>query len=158
MPNSNMSYSNEPHSNELYPNEYTSNQDPLRDNPTERRRHQRFLAHFEARVTDLQTGRVVSGHVVDFSQAGICVVAPLQLPTDDPSRSSSQNKVQLEIADSVLIGHAVYSNAEADYFRSGIAVEQVWLGGTEQGLNLQVVLLQAMPSTPGVLAADAYLG
>ena len=137
------------HSIEPYPNEYAP--DPSQN---DRRRHQRFLAHFEARVTDLQTGQTVTGHVVDFSQAGICVVAPLQLLAANATR----NKVQLEIADSVLIGHAAYSHPEGDYFRSGIAVEQVWLGGTEQGLNLQVVLLEAMPATPGVLAADAYLG
>jgi hypothetical protein len=157
MPYSNVSEFNpsDPNmsqANERYPNEYSA--DPLRESPSDRRRHQRFLAHFEARVTDLRTGRAVSGNVVDFSQAGICVVAPLQLPTEDPAN----NQVQLEIADSVLVGHAVYSTAEGEYFRSGIAVEQVWLGGTEQGLNLQVVLLQAMPATPGVLAADAYLG
>jgi hypothetical protein len=148
MPHSNMA-----HAIEQYPNETSTNQDW-----SERRRHQRFLAHFAARVTDLQTGQVVTGNVVDFSQAGICVVAPLKLTAEDAAQGLSQNKVQLEIADSVLIGHAVYSHPEGDYFRSGIAVEQVWLGGTEQGLNLQVVLLQAMPATPGVLAADAYLG
>ncbi len=122
--------------------------------PAERRQHQRYLAHFEARVTNLATGQSAVGNVVDFSQAGICVVGPMQLLTEDPANF----KVQLEIADSVLIGHAVYSHPEGGYFRSGIAVEQVWLSGTEQGLNLQVVLLEAMPATPGVLAADAYLG
>ena len=130
----------------------------------ERRQHQRFAANFEARITSLcddplnadpKTGRskassFESCQVVDFSQAGVCVLSPLQfLP---------QALVQLEIADSVIIGRAAYSKSEGSRFRTGIAVEQVWLGGTEQGQNLQSVLLEAMPATPGVLAADAYLG
>ena len=142
------------HSIEPYPVNPPTPEHSAHSDQADRRRHQRYLAHFEARVTNLATGQSASGNVVDFSQAGICVVAPIQLLTEDPANF----KVQLEIADSVLIGHAVYSHPEGGYFRSGIAVEQVWLSGTEQGLNLQVVLLEAIPATPGVLAADAYLG
>ena len=127
-------------------------------NAIERRQHQRFAANFEARVTSLHddlkntlNDRITAaGQVVDFSQAGICVISPLQFP--------AHGLVQLEIADSVIIGRAAYSHPEGSRFRTGIAVEQVWLGGTEQGQNLQSVLLQAMPATPGVLAADAYWG
>ena len=117
--------------------------------PIERRQHPRSAVDFEVKIRNLNSSESsATGRVVDVSKSGVCVMAPSQL----------DGLIQLEIADSVLVGQVAYSHAQGALFRTGIAVEQVRLGTSDLGLLLQSVLLDAMPATPGVLSPDAYLG
>jgi hypothetical protein len=121
----------------------------MREN-MEQRLHDHFRIQFEARVTNLSSREhSACGRVSEISESGISVDLPLQLTPGD--------EVQLEMADSVLSGHVVYSNPESSLFRTGIAVEQVRLGVTDLSRLLQRTLIEAMPGTPGVEPSDTYL-
>ena len=84
----------------------------------------------------------MAGFVVNISHSGVCIISSLNLP--------SRAVVKLEIADSVLFGKVVYSIAEEQSFRTGIEVTQVLIGGTDLSTLLQAMLIEALPSTPGV--------
>jgi PilZ domain len=117
--------------------------------PIERRQYPRHAVDFEVKIRNLGGEEPsITARVLDVSKSGICVMAPSQL----------DGLVQLEVADSVLIGHVAYCHEQGSRFRTGIAIEQVRLGTSDLGQLLQSVLLDAMPATPGVLAPDAYLG
>lgn len=88
--------------------------------------------------------------MVDISESGVCLLLAIPL--------APHTAVRLNIAESGFYGHVAYCSAEGEQFRIGIAVEQVLLGGADLGGILQQVLLEQMPSMPGVLSADAYLG
>jgi hypothetical protein len=120
-------------------------------NEPERRRQERYPANFDAKVTNLKNPQQsTTGPAVDFSKTGICLILPVPLAADAT--------VRLDIADSVLWGRVVYAHLQGMHFRTGIGIDHVRLGSSPLGLTLQSVLLDAMPATPGVLAADAYLG
>lgn len=110
------------------------------------RLHQRSAVTFEAKVTELMrrahSGR---GTIRDFSKSGICVDLPFQLAPGDV--------VQLDLADSSLFGHVVYSQADDSMFRTGIEIQQVLLGGTDLSHLLREVLNAVMPGTPGLRRA-----
>ena len=117
----------------------------------ERRLHPRTLVHFEAKVTNLRAREKASwGRVCDMSKSGITVVPPLQFAPAD--------LVQLEMADSVLLGCVVYSIPEDSQFRTGIVVQRVQLGDSDVSNLLQETLRETIPSTPGVEHSEIYLG
>jgi hypothetical protein len=110
-----------------------------------------FRIQFEARVTKLGNGaHSACGRVSEISQSGISVDLPLQHAPGDP--------VQLEMADSVLSGHVVYSNPVSSWFHTGIEVERVRLGVTALSHLLQRTLIEAMPGTPGQEPSDTCFG
>ena len=85
-----------------------------------------------------------------MSKSGINLVLPLQFTPAD--------LVQLEVADSVLLGRVVYSNPEGSHFHIGIEVHKVKLGDSDVSNLLQETLRETMPSTPGVEHSEIYLG
>ena len=117
----------------------------------ERRLQPRTLIYFEAKVTNLRA-RVQAcwGRVCDMSKSGINLVLPLPFAPAD--------LLQLDMADSVLLGRVVYSIPEGSQFRIGIAVQRVQLGNSDVSNLLQETLRETMPSTPGVEHSEIYLG
>lgn len=117
----------------------------------ERRADERHQVQFEARVTMVgDRERSAVGHVSDISNSGISVGLPFQLETGDV--------VQIEIADSMLSGHviySIYSRPDDSLFRTGIEVSQVLLGATGLSRLLQRVLMETMPEIPGLEPAEA---
>jgi hypothetical protein len=109
----------------------------------ERRLHPRVTVQFEAKVSKINNlEHSACGHVSDISNAGISVAIPMRLAAGE--------LVQVEIADSVLTGHVVYSKQESSLFRIGIEIEQIRLGTTELANFLQRTLNETMPETPGL--------
>jgi PilZ domain len=106
----------------------------------ERRREERYEVRFETKVS--VRGQAVLGRVSNISESGISVDLPFQLSAGDMA--------QLELADSTIYGHVVYSDKEGDYFRTGIHASRVALGRTSLSGLLQRVLMETLPLTPGV--------
>ena len=90
------------------------------------------------------------GRVCDMSKSGINAVLPLPFAPAD--------LVQLEMADSVLLGRVVYSIPEGSQFLIGIAVQRVELGDSDVSNLLQEALRETMPRRPGVEHSEIYLG
>ncbi|HEY1759261.1 MAG TPA: PilZ domain-containing protein [Bryobacteraceae bacterium] len=83
----------------------------------ERRAHERHKVGFETKITVLDDlGHSAFGRASDISRSGISVVLPLQLKAGD--------LVELELADSFLYGHVVYSSPYTALFRTGITA--IW--------------------------------
>ena len=104
----------------------------------DRRLHERLPADFQVRVSEV--GRPdfsASGQVVDLSEAGIGVYLPL--------RFTLGSAVRLNIKDSVLYGFITYSKPERSYFRTGIEVVRVLIGGSDLSQLLKATLEEAMP-------------
>ena len=78
-----------------------------------------------------------SGQVVDISESGIGVYLPLQFMPG--------SAVRLNINDSVLYGFVAHSTPERSYFRTGIEVVQVLIGGSGLSQLLKSTLEEAMP-------------
>jgi hypothetical protein len=109
----------------------------------ERRQNERFRVHFEAKVATLGTQeRCAWGRVSDISKSGMSVALPFELAPGEP--------IQLDMADSAVYGHVVYTRAESSLFRTGIEVERVLLGSTDLSMILQRALQDVMPETPGL--------
>ena len=109
----------------------------------ERRLHPRTQVQFEARVTSQsRRDQFFIGKLCDLSESGVSVVLPFQFATAD--------LVELEVADSLLIGRVIYSNPENSLFRVGIEVQKVQLGNSDLSNLLQTTLLESMPDVPGV--------
>ena len=114
----------------------------------EHRTHRRLPASLEVKVAEVRhREQPAHGTLIDVSKAGIGVLLPVEMKLD--------TVVRLEVADSVLFGHVVYSNALEDGWRTGIAVEQVLLGTSDITRLVQAVLKEEMPATPGL---EAELG
>lgn len=114
----------------------------------DRRRDERYPAYFDAKVIDVANEDCsAAGFVTNISNSGVCIISSLQL---QPGAL-----VRVEIADSALLGQVVYSMAEEQSFRTGIQVTQVLIGGTDLSTLLRAMLIEAMPSTPGVLTSGA---
>ncbi len=93
---------------------------------------------FEIRVSEVEAPDFsASGQVVDFSEAGIGVYLPL--------RFTLGSAVRLNIDDSVLYGFVAYSRPERSYFRTGIEVVQVLIGGSDLSQLLKATLEEALP-------------
>ena len=104
----------------------------------DRRYHERQRTSLEIRVTEVDHPDFsASGQVVDFSQSGIGIYLPLQF--------TSGSAVRLNIEDSVLYGFVAYSRPERSYFRTGIEVVQVLIGGSDLSQLLKATLEEAMP-------------
>jgi hypothetical protein len=117
----------------------------------DRRIHPRLAADFNVAVTSLNPAEsVCSGRVVDVSPSGLCALLPLELATG--------TLVKLEIADSALFGHIIYSNRESAAFRTGVAVERVLLGGTDLARLFERSLREALIAVPGLEPSEARLG
>jgi hypothetical protein len=108
----------------------------------DKRRHQRSSAEFDVKVTALShRGCFGSGTVRNFSRSGVSIDLPFELAIGD--------SVRLDLADSSLFGHIVYTHPEGPLFRTGIEIMQVLLGGTDMAHLLQSVLNETMPGIPG---------
>lgn len=106
----------------------------------ERRAEERFEVQFEAKVTAKSQSAI--GRVSNISESGISVDLPFQLTPGDP--------VQLDMADSTIFGQVVYSQPGEGSFRTGIQATRVALGSTSLSGFLQRVLMENMPSVPGI--------
>jgi hypothetical protein len=117
----------------------------------ERRSAERYNVQFETRVTVLGDQRHSAlGYVADISNSGISVDLPFKLAAGD--------MVELEMADSTVYGQVVYSTADNSAFRTGIEARRVLLGSTDLSGILQRVLMETLPSMPGLLPTEAHLG
>lgn len=104
--------------------------------PVDRRIHERHRADFQVQVTEVEAPDCfASGWVVEISQFGLGVYLPLQFMPG--------SVVRLNINDSVLYGFVTYSTPERSYFRTGIEVVQVLIGGSD--LSLKATLEEVMP-------------
>lgn len=115
----------------------------------DRRLHQRLSVQFEAKVTTPKSQSGFWTTVSDISKSGLCLSIPVPLAPGDP--------VRVEMADSLISGHVVYSNADASLFRTGIEVEQVQLGTTDLSHLLHRTLNEVMPDTVGLERIETYL-
>src|ERR1700682_2596035 len=92
--------------------------------PVDRRIHQRHPADFQVRVTAVDNPELTaSGRAVDISESGISVYLPLRL--------TNGSAVRLNINDSVLFGFVAHATPERSYYRTGIEVVQVIIGGSD---------------------------
>ena len=105
----------------------------------DRRLHNRALADLDVEVVRLSNkDQIVPGSLEDMSEAGMCLILPCELATDE--------LVRLEAADCTLFGHVVYSTWTRNAFRTGIEVERVLLGGnTDLAELLRTALQDTMP-------------
>ena len=102
------------------------------------RNHERYPTGLQVRVTNVEAPEFsASGQVVDLSEAGIGVYLPLHF--------TPESAVRLNIDDSVLYGFVAYSTPERSYFRTGIEVVQVLIGGSDLSQLLKATLEEAMP-------------
>ncbi len=105
----------------------------------DRRIHERHLAHFQVRLTDLARPEVsASGRGFDISESGIGVYVPLKF--------TPGSAVELNINDSALFGVVTHSVPERSLFRTGIEVWQVLIGRSELAELLKTTLQETMPN------------
>jgi hypothetical protein len=117
----------------------------------ERRAHERVKVQFETTVTVVGDQRHAAlGRVSDISNSGISVDLPFEV--------AAGALVELEMADSMLYGSVIYSNPDNSSFRTGIKASRVLLGGTDLSSILQRVLMESLPSIPGLLPSEAHFG
>jgi hypothetical protein len=107
-----------------------------------RRQCKRYPTYFNVTLTDLAE-RVppMPGFITNVSQQGVRVMTPIALPTGQA--------VKLQIADNELFGDVVSSNAESDYFRTGVRVRPP-LGGASVSELLREILVDPVPVDPPV--------
>lgn len=104
----------------------------------DRRIHERQPTDFQVRVTSVDNPEFsASGQAADISEAGMGVFLPLQF--------APRSVVRLNIDDSVLYGFVVHSTPERSYYRTGIEVVQVLIGGSDLSRLLKSTLEEAMP-------------
>jgi PilZ domain len=104
----------------------------------DRRIDERHPTGLQVRVSEIDyLDFSASGQVVDLSQSGIGVYLPLQF--------TPGSAVRLNINDSVLYGFVAYSRPERSYFRTGIEVVQVLIGGSDLSQLLKTTLEEVMP-------------
>ena len=105
----------------------------------DRRIHERHLASFQVRLTDLASPEVsASGEGIDISESGIGVYLPLKF--------TPGSAVELNINDSTLFGVVTYSSPERSFFRTGIEVWQVLIGRSEMAEIFEATLQKTMPN------------
>ena len=104
----------------------------------DRRIHERYPTDFQVRVTAVEDPDFsASGQVIDISQSGMGIYLPLQFMPG--------TVVRLTMDDSVLYGFVAHSTPERSYFRTGIEVVQVLIGGSDLSQLLKSTLEEAMP-------------
>jgi hypothetical protein len=109
----------------------------------DRRIHDRHQADLQVRVTAVDNPELsASGQACDISPSSISVYLPLQI--------EAGSAVRLTINDRVLFGFVVRSEPERSYFRTGIDVVQVLLGGSDLSQLLEFTvekfISEAQPS------------
>ena len=105
----------------------------------DRRIHERHLAYFQVRLTELASPEVsASGQGIDISESGIGVYLPLKF--------TAGSAVELNINDSALFGVVTHSVPERSFFRTGVEVWQVLIGRSELAELLKETLQEAMPN------------
>jgi hypothetical protein len=97
---------------------------------------------FEVRVYVPGQARSSFGRTSEIAGSGVTVVSPMELAPGEA--------VELEMADSVLQGDVVCSQAHGSLFCTLIQIRRVSLGATELSRILQRVLLKALPELPGL--------
>ena len=103
----------------------------------DRRLHSRSIADLEVQLTRLgKQEQRFSGTLADISDAGLCLILPCELWPEE--------LVKLEVADSTLFGHVVYSTWKRNAFRTGVELERVLFGETDLA-NLLRTALRDMP-------------
>jgi len=103
----------------------------------DRRIHERLPTDFQVRVTSIDNPELsASGQAVDMSESGIGVYLPLQF--------APRSVVRLIIDDTVLYGFVAHSTPERSYFRTGIEVVQVLIGGSDLSKLLKTTLEEVM--------------
>lgn len=115
------------------------------DHPSimERRSDERYQVQFGARVTALgDRARSALGRVTNISNSGISVGLPFQLAAGE--------MVEIEIADSTLYGHVIYSRPDESLFHTGIEANRVALGATGVSSVLRRILTETLPGIPGL--------
>lgn len=104
----------------------------------DRRIHERRPTNFQVRVTAVDDPEFsASGQAADISEAGIGVFLPLQF--------EPRSVVRLNIDDSVLYGFIAHSTPERSYFRTGIEVVQVLIGGSDLSQLLKTTIEEVLP-------------
>lgn len=104
----------------------------------DRRIQERYPAGIQVRVTEVDHPELTaSGQAIDVSKSGISVYLPLQL--------TNRSAVRLNINDTVLFGFVAYSEPDRSYFRTGIEVVQVLIGGSDLSQMLKAILEEAIP-------------
>jgi PilZ domain len=104
----------------------------------DRRIDERHPTGLEVRVSEVDClDFSASGRVVDIAESGIGVYLPLQF--------TPGSAVRLKIDDSVLYGFVAYCTPERSYFRTGIEVVQVLIGGSDLSQLLKTTLEEVMP-------------
>ena len=78
-----------------------------------------------------------SGQVIDISQSGMGIYLPLQFMPGCV--------VRLTMNDTVLYGFVAHSTPERSYFRTGIEIVQVLIGGSDSSQLLKSALEETMP-------------
>ena len=78
-----------------------------------------------------------SGQVVDISQSGMGVYLPLEF--------TPGSVVRLTVNDTVLYGFVAHSTPERSYFRTGIEIVQVLIGGSDLSQLLKSTREETMP-------------
>jgi hypothetical protein len=105
-----------------------------------RRDHHRYPAYFNITLTDLaERDPPITAFITNVSPSGVCVVLPVALSTGQA--------VRMRIAQTVVCGEVVYSNAEGDYFRTGIRVLPP-VSGTGVSELLREMWIELLPTVP----------
>ncbi len=85
----------------------------------DRRYETRLPSNLPVTIVQLEDGDRIIGSLVDISESGICASLPVSI---DPGTT-----VEVNVLEIGLFGEIVYSQPEADGFRTGVYVEQVLL-------------------------------
>jgi len=112
----------------------------------DRRRDERYQTNLAVTVTDIAAPeRVASGQVINLSQSGACATLSM--------RFAPGAIVKVQIGDCSLFGHVTYCDEEQS-FRTGIEIVRVLIGESDLARLVNSILAEAMPATPGVIAAS----
>lgn len=111
-----------------------------------RRLKERYQTNLAAIVTDIASpDRVASGQIVNVSQSGICATLSRRL--------AAGTTVKVEVEDCKLFGHVIHCDEEPA-FRTGIEVVRVLIGESDLSRLLNAILVETMPTMPGVVVAS----
>lgn len=114
----------------------------------DRRLDERYQTNLAATVTDIASPeRIASGQIVNVSRTGVCATLSMRLT---PGAT-----VKVQVGDCMLFGHVSYCDDEQSYL-TGIEVIRVLIGESPLARLVNAILAEAMPATPGVVAAPAY--
>jgi hypothetical protein len=110
----------------------------------DRRLDPRYQTNLAVTVSDIaDPERVASGQIVNLSQSGACANLSLRL--------APGAIVKVQIGDCALFGHVTYCDDE-QCFRTGIEIVRVLIGESDLSRLVKAILVDVMPSTPGVMA------